>query len=76
MADLTARAYAVIKKAQPGAVVVAASTGSRWVKGFTEFYPDYLTALCAVGWPVDAFSVHLYPLASGTPAATGPTCSG
>ena len=45
MADLTARAYAVIKKAQPGAVVVAASTGSRWVKGFTEFYPEYLTAL-------------------------------
>lgn len=67
MADLTARAYAVIKKAQPGAVVVAASTGSRWVKGFTEFYPEYLTALRNVGWPIDAFSVHLYPMASGSP---------
>jgi 4-hydroxyphenylpyruvate dioxygenase len=45
MADLTARAYTIIKRAQPGATVVAASTGSRWVKGFTEFYPEYLTAL-------------------------------
>lgn len=67
MADLTARAHAIIKAAQPGAVVVAASTGSRWVKGFTEFYPEYLAALDAFGWPIDAFSVHLYPMASGTP---------
>ena len=67
MADLTARAYAIIKREQPGAVVVAASTGSRWVKGFTEFYPEYLTALGVFGWPVDAYSVHLYPMASGTP---------
>jgi hypothetical protein len=67
MADLTARAYAIIKRAQPGATVVAASTGSRWVKGFTEFYPEYLTALGNDGWPIDAFSVHLYPMASGTP---------
>jgi hypothetical protein len=67
MADLTARAYSVIKRAQPGAVVVAASTGSRWVKGFTEFYPDYLKALAALDWPIDAYSVHLYPMASGSP---------
>ena len=67
MADLTARAYAVIKKAQPGATVVAASTGSRWIKGFTEFYPEYLTALGVFGWPIDAFSVHLYPTSTGTP---------
>lgn len=67
MADLTARAYRVIKENQPGATVVAASTGSRWVKGFTEFYPEYLTALGNVNWPIDAYSVHLYPLATGTP---------
>jgi hypothetical protein len=67
MADLTARAYAIIKRAQPGATVVAASTGSRWVKGFTEFYPEYLAALREFRWPIDAYSVHLYPLASGTP---------
>jgi hypothetical protein len=67
MADLTARAYRVIKAAQPNATVVAASTGSRWIKGFTEFYPEYLTALGNLGWPVDAYSVHLYPQATGTP---------
>ena len=67
MADLTARAYAIIKQEVPGATVVAASTGSRWVKGFTEFYPDYLAALGELGWPIDAYSVHLYPMASGTP---------
>lgn len=67
MADLTARANAIIKAAQPGATVVAASTGSRWVKGFTEFYPEYLNALGEFGWPIDAFSVHLYPTAAGTP---------
>jgi hypothetical protein len=67
MADLTARAYAIIKSLQPGATVVAASTGSRWVKGFTEFYPEYLAALGVFNWPIDAFSVHLYPQAGGTP---------
>ena len=41
--------------------------GSRWVKGFTEFYPAYLASLADVGWPIDAYSVHLYPLATGTP---------
>ncbi len=67
MADLTARAYAIIKAEVPGATVVAASTGSRWVKGFTEFYPEYLAALRQFNWPIDAFSVHLYPLPDGTP---------
>jgi len=67
MADLTARANAIIKAEVPGATVVAASTGSRWVKGFTEFYPEYLAALRQFNWPIDAFSVHLYPLPDGTP---------
>lgn len=67
MADLTARAYAIIKAQVPGAQVVAASTGSRWVKGFTEFYPEYLVGLRNLGWPVDAFTVSLYPLPEGGP---------
>ena len=66
LADLTARAYNIIKPLQPGATVVAASTGSRWIKGFTEFYPDYLAALGKLNWPIDAYSVHLYPTAAGT----------
>ncbi len=67
MADLTARAYDAIKRRNPQATVVAASTGSRWIKGFERFYPEYLKALSAYGWPFDAYGVHLYPLASGTP---------
>ncbi len=67
MAELPARAYRVIKDAVPGATVVAASTGSRWVKGFTEFYPDYLAALREFNWPIDAYAGHLYPLPGGTP---------
>jgi hypothetical protein len=67
MADLTARAYDAIKRRNPQATVVAASTGSRWIKGFERFYPEYLKALSAYGWPFDAYGVHLYPMASGTP---------
>ena len=66
LADLTARAYNIIKPVQPGAFVVAASTGSRWVKGFTEFFPDYLKALGSLNWPIDVYAVHLYPTAAGT----------
>lgn len=71
MADLTARAYAIIKEEVPGAQVIAASTGSRWVKGFTEFYPEYLVGLRNLGWPVDAFAVSLYPLPEGGPRERG-----
>ncbi|MEZ5118205.1 MAG: hypothetical protein R2737_18260 [Candidatus Nanopelagicales bacterium] len=67
MADLTARAYSIIKSAQPNAIVVAASTGSRWVWGFAQFYPDYLKALAARNWPIDVYSAHLYPMSDGTP---------
>lgn len=67
MADLTARAYDAIKRRNPQATVVAASTGSRWIKGFERFYPEYLNALSAYNWPFDAYGVHLYPLASGSP---------
>ena len=67
MADLTARAYDAIKRRNPQATVVAASTGSRWIKGFERFYPEYLKALAGYGWPFDAYGVHLYPMASGTP---------
>lgn len=67
MADLAKVAYDTVKRLQPGAVVVAASTGSRWVSAFSEFFPAYLRALGARGWPVDAYAVHLYPLPSGSP---------
>ena len=65
MADLTARAYNVVKSIDSSAAVVAASSGTRWVQGYAKFFPGYLSALRARNWPVDAFSVHTYPYSDG-----------
>ena len=67
LADLTEKANAAIKGCSPSASVVAASTGVRASGTFANQYTQYLTALKAKGWPVDAFSVHSYPLPNGTP---------
>ena len=48
--------------------VVAASTTIR-LQGLGGFYTAYLTGLKARGWPVDVFSFHGYPKASGTPVS-------
>ena len=61
MADLTARAYRVIKEVQPGATVVAASTGSRSGVGLRSSTPPTSRVLAARGWPVDVYAVRLLP---------------
>ena len=66
MAELTARAYAIIKKIDPRARVVAASTTVRLAGSFNRFFPRYLDALASRGWPVDVFAAHLYPNSRGT----------
>lgn len=65
MADLTAAAFEEIRGCNPSALVVAANTTSRATGSFGTFYPEYLQALKARNWPVDAYSVHSYPTASG-----------
>ena len=67
LADLTEKANAAIKGCSGSAQVVAASTGVRATGTFANQYTQYLSALKAKGWPVDAFSVHSYPLPNGTP---------
>lgn len=67
MADLTARAFSVIRAVDPGATVVAASTTLRLPYSFSQFYPRYLAGLRSAGWPVDVFSAHTYPVSTGTP---------
>lgn len=67
LASLTKRAYTAIKAQLPGAPVVAASTTMRLPRSYTAFYPRYLKALRAQGWPIDAFSVHTYPPGTGGP---------
>ena len=66
MADLTDRAYRIIKAADPDATVVAASTTVRLEGAFDRFFVRYLEALRELDWPVDAFSAHLYPASKGT----------
>ncbi len=47
--------------------VFAASTGTRATNAFVTNYGDYLEELGKLGWPVDAYTVHSYPVASGGP---------
>ena len=66
MADLTKRAYDIIKARDPKATVVAASTTVRLEGAFTRFFPDYLQALAALDWPVDVLAAHMYPASRGS----------
>ena len=71
MAELTKRAYDIIKKIDPAAQVVSASPSTRLASSFTTFYPAYLKALAAKNWPVDVMAIHTYPTASGDPVERG-----
>ena len=67
MAQMTKRAYDIIKSIDPAAKVVAPSTGTRLGGPFKKFYPAYLRELKALGWPVDVWAAHTYPASLGTP---------
>ena len=67
MAQMTKRAYDIIKSIDPAATVVAPSTGTRLGGPFKKFYPAYLRELKALGWPVDVWAAHTYPASLGTP---------
>ena len=71
MAEMTKRAYDIIKKNDPNALVVAPSPSMRLTAAFDRFYPEYLTELAALGWPVDVMAIHTYPDGSGDPIARG-----
>jgi len=68
MATLTKEAYKIIRKYDPTAKVVAASTTVRLQSAYKKFFPKYLKALKKAKWPVDVISFHGYPAANGTPA--------
>ena len=68
MAKLTQEAYKIIRKYDPTAKVVAASTTLRLQSAYKKFFPSYLKELKKLKWPVDVISVHGYPASSGTPA--------
>jgi len=68
MAALTKEAYKIIRRYDPTAKVVAASSTVRLESAFNRFFPAYLKELKKVGWPVDVISIHTYPDGLGTPA--------
>ncbi len=67
LADLTAKVSAALEACRGGTMVLASSTGTRASNAFVTNYPAYLKALAARDWPVDGFTVHSYPSASGGP---------
>jgi hypothetical protein len=68
MAQLTQEAYKIIRKYDPTAKVVAASSTVRLQSAYKKFFPAYLSELKKLKWPIDVVSVHLYPASTGTPA--------
>lgn len=71
LAEMTARAYKIIKAADPEALVVSASPALRLSARFDAFYPTYLAALAKADWPVDVLSLHAYPSGEGNPLVRG-----
>ena len=67
MAQLTKEAAKIIRKNDPTATIVAASTTVRLQSAYKKFFPKYLKELKKAGWPVDVIAVHLYPASTGTP---------
>jgi hypothetical protein len=71
MAELTERAYTIIKEVDPDAQVVSASPALRLAPRYQKFFPAYVKALAAKDWPVDVIAVHTYPAADGDPSDRG-----
>jgi GH35 family endo-1,4-beta-xylanase len=68
LAEMTKRFKAAIDRADPDALVLAASVLPRTSSGGMGKASRYLRALKRKGWPVDGFTCHLYPeVGSGGP---------
>ena len=68
MAEMTKRAYDIIKANDPQALVVAPSPSTRLTGSFDRFFPEYLSELEKRDWPVDVWTVHTYPDGQGSPS--------
>lgn len=68
MAILTKQAYKIIRRLDPTAKVVAASTSVRLYSAFNRFYPAYLSELRRLNWPVNVFAIHSYGPSTAIPA--------
>lgn len=67
MAQLTLVATRIIRRLDPTAKVVAASSTVRLSSAFNRFFPRYLAELRKRGWPVDVFAIHTYGPSTASP---------
>lgn len=67
MAVLTWEARKIIRRLDPTAKVVAASSTVRLTSAFTRFFPAHLSELRRLGWPVDVFAIHSYGPSTAQP---------
>lgn len=67
MAQLTLVASRIIRRLDPTAKVVAASSTVRLASAFNRFFPRYLAQLRKRGWPVDVFAIHTYGPSTSSP---------
>ena len=68
LAQVTKQVRRALTDCPSGGNVVAASTGTRAEGAFVNNYTVYLKELGKLGWPIDGYSVHSYPSATGGPA--------
>ena len=71
MAEMTKRAYDIIKANDPDALVVSASPSTRLARSFDRFFPEYMAELEKLDWPIDVYAFHTYPDGAGDPADRG-----
>ena len=67
LAQVTQQVRRALTDCPSGGNVVAASTGTRAEGAFVNNYTEYLKELAKLGWPIDGYSVHSYPSATGGP---------
>jgi len=67
LAQLTKQVRRALTDCPSGGNVVAASTGTRAEGAFVNNYTEYLKELAKLSWPIDGYSVHSYPSATGGP---------
>ena len=69
LADLTARAYTIIKAADPSAIVLAPSTTLRLSNAMNTFVSGFFAqaAKTSPAYAFDGFAIHSYPSGTGTP---------
>jgi len=68
LVEMTKILSSVVDRAGASTDVLAASTTTRTTASFYNFYTAYLQGLRKAAWPIDGFTFHSYPRASGTPA--------